>query len=197
MKFREFKQQIRESYVNLLPKDVEQKKQYADQIYTMIQKAYSTIGGIHGSGFNSPDDMVKNIAFWKINRKDGVIHAVSLYKNSTNGRKRVAVATDGSSEGKKALADIMRSDLTQERSYGEQSGRSLQFLINHLPNVKEFAIPVEKVKAISHGDEFRDVPHDDPELHAHPDLAKFFYQRKIGGQWHTKIAVGSPGKRIE
>ena len=30
----------------------------------------------------------------------------------------------------------------------------------------------------------------------HPQLKKFFYRRDIGGEFHTKIALGSPGKQI-
>ncbi len=197
MKFSEYKQRLHESYDNFLPNDIERKRSIAKEVFDMIQKAYEPLGGMHGSGFKNPEDMVQNIPMWKVYRKGGSIRAVAMYKSGLSGRKRVAVATDGSNEGKGGLSDIMTNDLTQNRSYGESSGRSLQFLIRHVKDVSVFAIDPEKVKQIQPKDEFRDVPSDDPEIKAHPDLKRFFYQRKIGGDWHTKIALGSPGKRID
>ena len=52
----------------------------------MIQKAYADQGGMHGSGFKSPEDMVKNIPMWKLSKKDGKVTSVAMYKDSGSGR---------------------------------------------------------------------------------------------------------------
>jgi hypothetical protein len=54
----------------------------------MIQKAYADQGGMHGSGFKSPEDMVKNIPMWKLSKKDGKVTSVAMYKDSGSGAVR-------------------------------------------------------------------------------------------------------------
>ena len=68
----------------------------------MLQKSYAYIGGIKGSGFENPDNMVNKIKMWKIVKKNGKILAGIMYKDK-NYRKAVAVFTDGTKEGKKRL----------------------------------------------------------------------------------------------
>lgn len=185
---------LTESYVNLLPRDADQREQYKQQVYDLLVAAYASQGGLAGSGFRSPDDMVRNIPFWKLDRKDGKVRAVAMYKDS-GGRKRVAVATDGTPEGKRAASRMMIEDLTQGRSYGEASGKSLSFALKNV-DLKPYLIPFEKAKAImqSRGDVVERPADDDPEVIRHPDLKNFFYSRIIGGEPHTKIMVGAPGK---
>lgn len=186
---------LEERYVNLLPHHEMEKRAHAKEVFDMVHKAYEKIGGIHGNGFRSHEDMIKNIPMWKIHKKDGQIHAVALYKDK-GGRKRVAVATNGSDEGKKALGRIMKDDITRHRAYNEVSGPSLSFLKKHVDDVKKFALPHHEVKKHLEGEETRPVPHDDPDLAKHPELKHHFYQRKIGDHWHTKVMLGSPGKHI-
>lgn len=190
-----FNEYLSERYVNLLPHHEAEKHKHAKEVFDMVQKAYHKIGGIHGSGFKDHHDMVKNIHMWKLHKKDGKIHSVALYKDR-GGRKRVAVATDGSDEGKKGLGHIMKDDITRHRAYNEVSGPSLHFLKKHVHNVKDFALHHKDVKHHLGGDEIRKAPHDDPEVQKHPELKHHFYQRKIGDHWHTKIMLGSPGKKI-
>lgn len=47
--------------------------------------------------------------------KDEKVLAVAMYKDK-EGRKLIAIGTDGSQEAKKKIAEIMRNDL--DRSYG-------------------------------------------------------------------------------
>lgn len=64
MKFAKF---LNEKYLNLFTntKGVISRNEYKDEVYELLQKAYKDIGGIKGNGFNSADDMVKNMPFGK------------------------------------------------------------------------------------------------------------------------------------
>lgn len=184
---------INETVLNLIHgRHEEEMHKHKHEVYNLLQHAYSKIGGIHGSGFESPDHMVSKISMWKLHRHEGKIVAAALYKNK-NGRKRVAVATDGSDHGKKALGHIMHGDTTKNRAWGEQSGASLSFNKKQIKHgsIVDHAIPYHQVKHL-HDEEIRPVPHDDPEIARHPELKDHFYQRQIGGEWHTKIAIGHP-----
>lgn len=193
-----FKEYITERFVNLLPDNEEEKHAHKHEVYNLVQKAYANIGGMKGNGFESPDAMVKKIPMWKLHKKDGKIRAVSLYKDK-GGRKMVAAATDSTEEGKHGLASILKDDVTRNRAYTEVSGPALGFLKKHLPdrNVKPFAMHHQDVIKNSDGDEIRPAPHDDTEIQKHPELKDHFYQRKIGGHWHTKIMLGQAGHKIK
>ena len=39
----------------------QEKEKYVDEVWDMLQTAYSSIGGIKGSGFESKEDMIKKI----------------------------------------------------------------------------------------------------------------------------------------
>jgi hypothetical protein len=56
-----FKKYLEERFVNLLPQDTEKKREHAEHLHGMLQKSYADQGGIHGSGFESPEDMVNKI----------------------------------------------------------------------------------------------------------------------------------------
>lgn len=193
--FSDLTKELNERFINLVgEKSQDQRRQYAETVWKMLQAAYAPIGGIHGSGFGSIEDMIANLPFWKLSRRDGKIVCAAFYKDSS-GRKRVAVATDGSEEGKKQLAAIMRDDYS--RAYFEISSKSLIFNVRNLGY--DFILAYAKhpgVVAKITGDEIAPALDDDPEVKAHPQLRKFFYQRKIGGAWHTKIMLGTNGKKI-
>lgn len=194
-----FKAYLEERFVNLLPGDEDKKREHAKHVHDMLTKSYADQGGIQGSGFESPEHMVKKIPMWKLHRSGGKVRAAALYKDK-EGRKRVAIATDGSDEGKKAAANIMVDDLKQGRSYGETSGKSLSFMKKHAgehfkKHVKSYADAEKIVKG--GGDEVRRPPADDEDVRRHPEYKDHFYQRKIGGEWHTKLMVGTHGKSIK
>jgi hypothetical protein len=193
-----FKDFIIERFINLLPGDEEAKHKVKHEVYGLVQKAYANIGGMKGNGFESPDDMVKKIPMWKLHRKNGELKSVTLYKDK-KGRKMVAAATDSSQEGKEGLSKLLSDDITRKRAYTEVSGPALGFLKKHLPNrnVKPFAMHYDDVQSHADGDEIRKAPENDPEIDKHPELKDHFYQRKIGGHWHTKIMLGTSGKRID
>jgi hypothetical protein len=188
---------VDEHFSNYIGNDP-RKHQDAEELHKLVSKAYEPIGGIHGSGFNSPHDMIKNIPMWKVKKKQGKIIAAALYKDK-GGRKKVAVASDGTDEGKKHLASIVKDDAIRNRSYSEISGKSLSFLKKHVPagTVGSIALPHHEVKRVMPDDEIRPAPQNDPEIVRHPELKKHFYQRKIGNEWHTKIAIGKTGNTIK
>jgi hypothetical protein len=191
-----FRAFISEGYLNIF--NSVQKEKYAEEAYSQLQNAYRKVGGLKGSGFETPFDMINNIPFWKIKLDaNGRILAAAYYKDK-EGRKRVAVSSDGTVTGKRILADIIVSDLKHGRAYAEQSGSSLRFLVSQIgyDGVKKYVLPIAKVSQII-PDEIRDTPEDDVEVINHPELAEYFYQRKIGGHWHTKIAIGTPSIKMK
>ena len=189
-----FNQFLTERFINLVGAD-KLKSQYAKEVFEMIQTAYSEIGGIKGSGFNSPDDMIKNIWFWKLIRKNNKIVTVVLYKDK-GGRKLVCVATDGSPEGKKGLSEILESDLKQTRAYMEVSCTLLSFMVRVLgySEIIKHAKTVEEVSKILITDKIFPANPLDHNVIKHKPLEPFFYQREIGGEMNVKIMLGHVGK---
>lgn len=177
---------VNESFVNLFSEN--DKKKYVDEVWVMIQKAYASQGGMHGNGFQTKEDMISNIHFWKLCKKNDKIVCIAMYKDK-DGRKRVAIATNGTDEGKIALLEIMTQDLKQKRCYVELSGRSLRFLASKM-NILDAAVSIDDVRK-KLNEEIRMPASGDSEIAAHPKIKEFFYQRKIGGEWHTKIMLGN------
>jgi hypothetical protein len=192
-----FKQFLEERFINLLHDDP-RKHQYAHEVHHLVQKSYEKIGGIHGTGFKSPHDMVKNIPMWKLKKKEGKVVSAVLYKDKS-GRKSVATASDGTEHGKKGVAEIYKEDLKRGRSYGERSSAALSYTkkIVGSEEMKKHVVPYHHVhKHLDASDEIRKPPHDDPDVQKHPEFKEHFYQRKIGNEWHTKLMLGKPGMKI-
>ena len=190
-----FKQFLAEGYKNLFTP--EQKQKYAPEAFAQLQKAYAKIGGIKGSGFRDEEDFIENIPLWKLRfSREGHLLAGAYYKD-TAGRKRVAISSDGSKEGKKIVADIMVSDVLHGRAYAEQSEGSLAFLVKQMGYVelKKHAIPFKKVSTIL-GKQIEHPEHSDHELHLHPELKEFLYSRMINGEMITKLMIGAPNKSL-
>jgi hypothetical protein len=185
---------LTETFINVF--DTDSKHKYANDVWDIIQSSYAKIGVIHGSGFYNKQDMINNIPFWKLAKKDGKIVAVALYKDKQS-RKRIAAGTDGSDDGKRAFADIATNDLSQNRSYSELSGPSLSFVKRRYTNdIKKYMIPPSEVENMI-GDKITyPVNADDQELQTHPEFKDYFYSRIIGGQPHTKLMIGTPKKKI-
>ena len=185
---------LTENFKNLF--SVDDKEKWAEQAFAQLQATYGPIGGLHGNGFSSIEDFKKNIPFWKLSVKGDKIIAAVFYKDKA-GRKCVAVCQDGSKEGKTALAEIMSADLKRGRSYIEVSGGALGFLVklHGHEELKKYAIPVSVLEK-EMGDDLKAVPLSDPDLRKHPELKDYFYQRQIGGELHTKIALGQTGKKL-
>jgi hypothetical protein len=186
-----FKDFLSEGFSILQSHHEDEKNDHAEHVFNMVQNAYSSIGGIHGSGFKDHKDMVKNIPIWKLHKDHtGKVRAVGLYKVKNGKTKRVAVATDNTGQGKKGLKHIVKNDLSSRRAFVETSGPSLSFHKKVHGDLTQHALTHDQVRQHLPDDEIRPVPHDDPEVKRHPELKKHFYQRKIGGEWHTKVALG-------
>jgi len=106
----------------------EDKRKYADQVWDMMQRSYAKVEGGFKS-FTDIEDMVNDSGLWKIivrggtQEKEGHISAISIYKDK-NGRKGVASATDGTTQGgRDYLNEIRTNDIMLMRSWGEVSGK--------------------------------------------------------------------------
>lgn len=185
----DFKSYITERFINLQTPD--SKMPYAQDVFDMIQLAYKDIGGIRGSGFNSPSDMIKNIPFWKLIRKDNKIVTAVLYKDK-NGRKLVCVATNGTPDGKRGLAEILKTDLSLNRSYMEVSCTLLSFIVKLIGYelLLKYAQPIEYAQKILKSDTLEPADPQNADVKKHPVLNPYFYQREIGGKMSVKIMLG-------
>ena len=200
LKFREHIN-IQEKYVNLI-NDNPNKEDWVDQVWDILQKSYSKIGGIKGSGFNSKDDMIKNIPFWKLNVVNGVVKTALMYKDK-GGRKLVAIGTDGSEYASNVIQRDNKAELS--RSFGEKSGPALGSMMKSWPFevIEPFAIlpkdvgkilnkdviPLSKYKGdIDKADEFT--------IKKYPQLKKYFYFRKLAGSMKLKFLSGTPNMKI-
>ncbi|MBS50010.1 MAG: hypothetical protein CMN60_20415 [Sphingobium sp.] len=164
--------------------DLPSRKAIANYVYDMLQKSYQRIGGLKGSGFASPEDMVNKIPFWKVFRRGSDIKAVMMYKDK-NGRKRVATGSDGSDDAKAWIADQFLQD-ANGRSFAEISGPSLGFHKKTLGDtLDDISFTHDQVRAALPGAEIRPVPG-----------SKYEYQRSINGEWITKRMVGKPGNKL-
>lgn len=189
--------ELNERFVNIF-NDEETKKEYASDVWDILQKSYADIGGIKGSGFNSIDDMIKNIPFWKLSVHNNVVDAVAMYKDK-GGRKLVATGYNGSEIGRLAVTEMAKADL--ERSYGEKSKGALGSLMKSNPweVLKNFMLIPKasaKIKPIK-GMNIKDLP-DDAQyaLNKYPHLIDYGYLRPIGNEWVFKVSMGTPGKTI-
>lgn len=178
---------ITETFDNLFDKDTDKRQQYAQQVFNLIQNAYKPIGGMKGSGFKSPQDMIDNIPMWKLFRRGDNVKAVMLYKDK-NGRKRVAMATDGSPDAKSTITQMIKDEYQQSRSYAEISGPSLKFHKRILGDqgLDDITIPASQATATMGADESQ-VRIINP----------FEYQRNLNGEWITKRMIGTPGNNIK
>lgn len=195
---------LQERFLNLIGTDKEKLK-YVDQVWDILQKSYENIGGIKGSGFTSKEDMVANIPFWKLSIKDSKVNSVVMYKDK-NGRKSVAIGTDGTTEGKTKIAEIISKDIF--RAFGEKSGASLGLIMKTIPwpKIETFIKTPEEVKKILPDDKIiplKDIPKEDWEdslqkiLNRYPFLIDYIYFRKINNQLKYKVLIGTTGLTIK
>jgi hypothetical protein len=199
-----FLQYLSENYKNFIgPNSKEQRERWADEVWSILQKSYAPIGGIKGKGFNSKQDMIDNIPFWKIYTKNDKVVAAAFYKDK-GGRKAVAIVTDGSDLGKKIVADIYKASLGV--SYGEKSGPALGTMMKTIDwdVLKNFMFTPDQLEKIS-GDKVIRVEKfgvdnlNDKDKFTYdkfPKLRPYFYVRELDGEMHLKAAMGTPGLKI-
>ena len=194
-----FSQFLSEGYKNFIgPSSVEGRKKYADQVWDILQKSYAPIGGIKGNGFASKEDIVNNLPMWKIFVRGETVKAAVFYKDK-NGRKAVAIATDGTEEGKNIVKDIYKSSL--KVSYGEKSGPALGLLMKQIANkdIPRYFMKPDRVQELT-GDHCIPVskfgvdnldPGDKRTWDKFPQLHPYFYVRELGGEMHLKATAGT------
>jgi len=167
------KEFVNETILNLFTK--EEKELYIDEIWNNLYNSYKDIGGIKGEGFANKNDMIRNIKHIKISKKDSIIVAGILYKDK-GFRKSVAVFTDGTNNGEKALLSMLKDDFS--RSLIEISHTLLKFLERNAPTLlAKYSIESSKVSKLIN---------KDIEI-----ISKYKYKRKVGGEFITKMLVGS------
>lgn len=202
-----FKNYIKESFKNYVKGGLNgelRTPELASEIKAVLDNSYKDIGGLIGSGFKGPQDMIDNLQMWKIDRHPdtGKIAAVIVYKDK-DGRKSVAIGSDGSERGKNKVKEIFGAELS--RSYGEKSKGSLGLASKILgDDLKRYTISPEKAKQILKKEvqPIKDIPQDQwPEdaklsLGRIPWLIDFGYLRDIGGKPTFKVMMGTPGKSI-
>jgi len=172
---------INEKYKNLFTDS--DKEQYKQEVYDLLQNSYKKVeGGLAGSGFENPDEMIKKIKMWKLVFKKGKLVTAAMYKDKF-GRKLVAFGTSGK-DGLKPLGEIIEEDF--KRSYVELSGPALNWIENwYKPLLKKYQVSSKRAVEV---------------LNLMPSEYRIYnedkYEREIGGKWHIKTMAGTPGKDI-
>lgn len=194
---------LNERFVNLIGvTDQHLRDKYRDQVWAILQRSYAGIGGIQGSGFESPEAM-DSIPMWKLIALNGEIQGVVMYKDK-QGRKLVAIGTNGSPYAKAKVEEIMRNDL--KRSYGENSKAALGFVMKKIPweILKDFVMEPFQVQQVL-GKEIIPIKRLDREswpldaqltITNYPQLINYGYLRELGGELVFKVMIGSPNNQI-
>ncbi len=108
---------LTEHFINL--NTPEEKSQYKDEVWDILQKSYASIGGFKSAV--DAEELVDTPGLWKLSRRNGKIVAVGIYRDM-HGRKSIAVGTDGSAEGKRDFYKIKNEDVRFGRAWCEASG---------------------------------------------------------------------------
>ena len=156
----------------------DEKDEFAEDIFDLINNAYSNIGG--NPNYKSSSDVVggeRAADYMVIDLDDDPeFDAVKVSKKKESGNKSVAMGHDGSKPAKSASVNITALMLNEPGHYIEVSGRLKDILQSKgVPIVtdKETIERVMKGKSIEMNDDGT-------------------YQRYIGGEKHTKTLMGNP-----
>ena len=193
MRLSELKNIIREvaypknKYVQVTDKS--ELKALQDQIFDLIQTAYSSIGG-HVK-FKSPSDVLDpELTYWKVADVDDdpEIDVTTFGKNTSKGIKHTGLGHDGERANIKNLLKYKTSLLNSPGNYVEVSGAAYDSFVGKVvaPTIND----EETVRDILKGKEL--------EWHGkHPTdpsrKGEGWYTRVIGGKKLTKILAGIPG----
>ena len=156
----------------------EEKEEFANDIFNLIDTAYEPIGG--NPNYKSPSDVVgseRGANYMVIDLDDDPgFDAVKVSKNKPTGTKSVGMGHDGSKPAKSSAVNITSLMLKEPGHYIEVSGRLKDILMSKgVPVVtdKETINRVMKGKEIEINDDGT-------------------YSRSIGGEMHTKTLMGNP-----
>lgn len=166
-----------ERYLTIVNED--EKKEYLDDVWNILQFSYAPIGGI--ASIQNPEELLNDKYFWKLVRKNNKIVAVTIYKGGYSSRKIALGGSDGTPEGKQALFNMCREDASRiERgAWAEVSGA-----MEHIYIFKYGATPIPaelSVKILNDlGKEVKSISKDG-----------YHYTRRIGNRDYEKIMMGN------
>ena len=155
-----------------------QKKQYAKNIFDLIDSAYRDIGGHPNYGRPRNvyiDEGASNYLAIDLDA-DPDIDAIKVSKTKPSGEKFVATGQDGTKAAKRAVLKYTERQLKKPYHYVEVSGKLKEILLSR-------GVPVirnpKKIREILKGKQIR----------LHGDGT---YSRKIGNKVFRKILLGTP-----
>ena len=156
-----------------------EKQQYKDEIFNLIQNAYSYIGG--HSNYKSANDVTgaeRDAEYEVIDLdRDDEIDAVSISKKHPAGIKFAATGHDGSKPAKSAVINHKADLLKKSGYYVEVSGKIKDILISKGAPIVTDPEVIQKVLV---GKEIKNINSDGS------------YVRAIAGRDHEKIMLGHP-----
>lgn len=161
------------------PDHEKHREAHRQEIHDLLHKAYVPIGGYSGlkSGSKEESDSIHDDithSAIKLTKREGKVSAVALYKMK-HGRKKIAVATDGTPQGKKDYMKTELEDHEKKRAWSEKSGAP-----EHIS--KKMGVPAVDSK---HAETLtgKKVKRSADGIH---------YTRKIGDHEHEKAIYGHP-----
>lgn len=175
---------LTERFVNFLPKDVEDKNAMLDQVGPQIDIAYEYCDGFLSVPVVAESELARNKlvngTMWKMVRTNGVIVAGIIYGDKI-GRKGLCAWTDGTRDGSRGLASIVREDLALGRAWIEISGKAELFYKKHGKGKSH--LPKEEAQIVMDA------------LGKSDTIEKWYddgyYDRKIQGVLHKKCIMGT------
>ena len=156
----------------------DEQDEFADEIFNLINNAYSDIGG--NPNYKSSSDVIGDEAdatYMVIDLDDDPdFDAVKVSKSKSAGNKSVAMGHDGSKPAKSAAVNITAIMLQEPGHFIEVSGKLKDILMaKGVPVVTD----KETIKQVMKG---KDITMNDDGT----------YSREIGGEKHTKTLMGNP-----
>ncbi|UBZ07265.1 hypothetical protein LDL76_00800 [Salegentibacter mishustinae] len=183
--------------------NLSEKRQYANQVYKLLEVAYTDCEGIRlANGFNSPDDMINTIPVWRLTFKNSELISAMVFKEKTGSSKMVAYAPLSAID-----PNIRKSDLLfmLNNSYAELSGKLLSITLKEIPSewqnyVSDRPEVFLQKNLITLSDYLKTeiLPSNSEGMYRklemdYPELIKYCYLRKIGDEFKMKILF-KPGK---
>lgn len=177
--------------------NISAKRQYANEVYKLLEVAYTDFGGINlANGFNSAEDMIRSIPIWRLTFKDKELISVMLFKEKAGKLKMVAYAPFNAID-----PNIRKSDLLfmLKNSYAELSGKLLSITLKEIQSTwKNYVSDRPEVflqkDLISLSDHLKTelLPSNSEGMYRkleidYPELLKYCYLRRIGNEFKMKI----------
>ena len=156
----------------------DEQDEFADEIFNLINTAYSDIGG--NPNYKSSSDVIGDEAdatYMVIDLDDDPdFDAVKVSKSKAAGNKSVAMGHDDTPPAKSAAVNITAIMLKEPGHYIEVSGKLKDILMSKGVPVVTDKETIEKAMA-------------GKEIEMNDDGT---YSRMIGGEKHTKTLMGNP-----